>query len=205
MSCNRMTALVANAALATAILASPARAAVLRKPHPDLTVYIAASQPTAPTYQATSKASAIFRSIGVEVAWVTGKPKHPTEGTAIEVQLATDTPDPLLPGALAVSHPYNPTMRTITVFYDRVQRRSQESGTPERMLLAHVLVHEITHLLEGSERHSASGVMKAHWTSADYATMARRPLGFDADDIYWIHRYLENPAATISRPKAAAN
>jgi hypothetical protein len=175
-----------------------------RKPTPDVTVYLTSAQAT-PTYLATSQASTMFRTIGVEVAWVTGKPKHPADGAWIEVQLAADTPASLLPDALAESHPYAGKAKAIIVFYDRVQRRAEESGTPERLLLAHVLVHEITHVLERIDRHSASGVMKAHWTIADYAAMACHPLGFDADDIYWIHQHLQTLAAATSRPRAGAN
>ena len=41
------------------------------------------------------------------------------------------------------------------------------------MLLAHVLVHEITHVLEGVDRHTGQGVMKARWTEDDLALMAQ--------------------------------
>jgi len=38
-------------------------------------------------------------------------------------------------------------------------------------VLAHVLVHEVTHILQGIPRHSESGVMKAQWDSNDFAQM----------------------------------
>ena len=50
-------------------------------------------------------------------------------------------------------------------------------------LLGHVMVHEITHVLEGVARHSSAGVMKAHWDLADYHAMTGRPLPFAAEDI----------------------
>ena len=193
MTGRRIAALVAGALLASA----------QTKGHADVTVYITASQPVMPVYLATSAAGAMFRSIGVEVAWAARKPKQEAGESGIQVRLAGDTPKSAPAGALAVSHPYAGG-KEITVYYDRVQRRAQETFTPERMLLAHVLVHEITHVLEGMDRHSDSGVMKAHWSAADYAAMARGPLGFDADDVYWI-RYSVTKLAAISRPKAAAN
>jgi hypothetical protein len=146
----------------------------------------------------------MFRSVGVEVAWISGRPRHPAGASCIEVQLAVDTPSSLLPGSLAQSYPYADPAKPITVFYDRVLRRAEETGTPERMLLAHVLVHEITHVLERIDRHSATGIMKPQWTASDYAAMARRPLPFGEDDIYWIRRRLEQPAAT-SHPTAGAS
>jgi hypothetical protein len=46
-----------------------------------------------------------------------------------------------------------------------------------------VLVHEITHILEGIDRHSETGVMKAHWTEAEIAQMPLKPLCFTAYDV----------------------
>jgi hypothetical protein len=43
------------------------------------------------------------------------------------------------------------------VFYDRLQERGQPNRLPA--ILAHVMVHEITHILQGVQRHSKSGVM----------------------------------------------
>lgn len=54
-------------------------------------------------------------------------------------------------------------------------------------VLSHVLVHEITHILQGAARHSEKGVMKARWTSDDLVQMSRKPLGFEREDIDLIH------------------
>ena len=53
-------------------------------------------------------------------------------------------------------------------------------------VLAHVMVHGTTHILEGLERHSDNGVMKAHWTNEDIASMARKQLSFDPSDLEYI-------------------
>jgi hypothetical protein len=55
-------------------------------------------------------------------------------------------------------------------------------------LLAHVLAHEITHVLERTDRHSADGVMKAHWNLLDFTKMVWRPLPFAVEDVELIHR-----------------
>src|SRR5262249_9037943 len=52
----------------------------------------------------------------------------------------------------------------------------------EPRLLAHVLAHEIGHVLQRNNAHSESGVMKAHWTADDLGSMARRPLEFSEVD-----------------------
>jgi hypothetical protein len=64
----------------------------------------------------------------------------------------------------------------------RARRRTSLSARREirfavvPYLLGHVLAHEITHILQGVESHSASGVMKNKWDYRDYVEMQRRPL-----------------------------
>ena len=72
----------------------------------------------------------------------------------------------------------------ITVFWDRVERLSRFA--PPTFVLTHVLVHEITHILQGIDRHSESGVMKARWTPEDYYAMAIKPLPFTPEDVQLI-------------------
>jgi len=71
----------------------------------------------------------------------------------------------------------------IVVFYDRVQRTY--SGSPQ-ILLAHVVAHEITHILQGVAQHSDEGLMKARWDRDDYARMALQPLTLTKTDLQLI-------------------
>ena len=54
-----------------------------------------------------------------------------------------------------------------TVFVDRVELMAGLSETDATRLLGHAIAHEIGHLLLGTNAHSASGLMRAQWTSAD--------------------------------------
>ena len=81
--------------------------------------------------------------------------------------------------SLAYALPYEGTH--IVVFQDRILRMRGVHSVPR--LLAHVMAHEITHILEGIGRHSGEGVMKAHWTKDDFVAMARKPLEFAKDDV----------------------
>ena len=67
-------------------------------------------------------------------------------------------------------------------FIDRIE----EMRAPTNVL-AHVMVHEITHLLQGIGRHSATGVMKEVWTAGDFGGMRLRPLPFTPLDIDLIY------------------
>ena len=126
-------------------------------------------------------ATTMFREIGVKIDWRAGIHNCPSDG--IVISLSDRTPATLKPGALAYARPYEGTH--VVLFYDRIV----ESYRSVRVapLLSHVLVHEITHILEGTARHSKSGVMKANWTLNDYGQMACKPLGFDRADIDLIH------------------
>ena len=115
------------------------------------------------------------------------------------VSLTENTPANFLPNALALAKVYEGVH--ITVFWDRVERLSRFA--PPTFVLAHVLVHEITHILQGIDRHSESGVMKSRWTPEDYRAMASKPLPFTPLDVKLIHLGLAPP--TDMRTMAPAN
>ena len=134
--------------------------------------------------QARLIAAKMFSGAGVQIGWRRHVPANgKLPAGAVVIVLTSHTPKDLLPGALARSLPYEGVH--IRVFWDRVERATLP--TPAAVVLAHVLVHEITHILQRIERHSESGVMKALWTVEDYAEMRWRPLPFTLDDIKLIH------------------
>jgi hypothetical protein len=75
----------------------------------------------------------------------------------------------------------------IVVFLDRILDARPELSTP---LLAHVLAHEITHILQGTSFHSAEGMMKVLWDHNDFAVMKIRPLAFTETDLRLIREGL---------------
>ena len=54
-----------------------------------------------------------------------------------------------------------------------------------------MLVHEITHILQGVMHHSESGIMKPHWDSTDLFEMGRKPLAFAEEDVRLIRLGLD--------------
>jgi hypothetical protein len=132
-------------------------------------------------------ASRMFDSIGVRLEW-RGDPRDcaASLNQTIVVSYSNMTPASLLPGAPAYALPYEGVH--IEVFCDRMHTAN---GDLPPNLLAHVLVHEITHILEGISRHSASGVMKARWTNADLAEMLRTSLSLTEEDVVLIHQSLD--------------
>ena len=148
-------------------------------------------------------ASAIFTSIGVRIDW-RERASCPAGVGAIQVHLSHDSTSvrDSRADALAFAQPY---VGTIVIFLDRVQELNRNGGPS---VMAHVLVHEITHVIEGIDRHSATGIMKARWNDQDYFEMRRKPLSFAEEDVNLIYPGLKAPrvapAVTAANPTVVA-
>ncbi len=137
------------------------------------------------TPQARMIASKLFQPAGVKLEVLSGQ--RSCEGQrdrVIVVELSTNTPKHLLPGALAYAREFEGVH--IHVFYDRIANLA-ESRELRLYMLAYVIVHETTHILEGYDMHSASGIMKPHWGSPEYGLMRIGQLRFTDEDIKLIH------------------
>jgi hypothetical protein len=142
---------------------------------------------------AAPRASVLFRSAGVKLQWHSDVNFCQGKRDAIVVSLSTNTPKTFLPGALAYALPYEGVH--IEVFYDRIALADPDLVP---FLMAHVMVHEITHILQGTDQHSTRGVMKAHWNSYDYILMKTGRLTFTEPDVEMIHIRSVARAARIS-------
>ena len=174
-----------------AIVAMAAVAGITARAARNVTVYLDNDLHTGGVmYQAQGRVAKAFAEVGVRIEWHSGRPPgtQPEREPAIVVRLAEDTPADYRPGALAFAKVYEGVH--ITVFWDRIE--SQCRLVPPVVLLAHVLVHEITHILQGVDRHSESGVMKSRWTAQDQRAMASKPLPFTPLDVELIQRALDS-------------
>ena len=135
-------------------------------------------------------ASKMFASIGVRIDW--REHRCPVGVGAIVVSLSYNRHDDELTSDLAFAQPYEGIH--VVVFPDRVP---QFDPYQRQCVLAHVLVHEITHVLEGICRHSATGIMKARWDRRDYFEMSRKPLPFAEEDVALIYAGLRVRQARV--------
>jgi hypothetical protein len=155
----------------------------------NVTAYVTAEGTTL-TYAAKVIATSIFKKAGVAIDW--RGPKPPINGipaTWLRVELLERTPAEVQPGALAFAYPYAGCSKRISVFIDRI-RSLAHGPEDESALLAYVLVHEISHVIQGVERHSDTGVMKAHWSAQDRAEIFARRLGFLDQDVLMLRNGL---------------
>ena len=137
----------------------------------------------------------MFASIRLKLQW-DGPPVCPAAaGDPIFLIIQTRTPEAHFPGALGVALPLEGSHAW--VFYDRV-RRSTPGDDHLPALLAHVMAHEIAHVLQGVIRHSDSGILKAQWSATDCARMTFFPLIFTAYDATLIHLGIEERRLRLS-------
>ena len=134
-----------------------------------------------PAWMTTSR---LFQRIGIAIDWAKAS-SCPANG--IRISFGRDTLDTSHPGALAYALPFEGS--SIHVFLDRIEKASP-SLVPH--LLGYVMAHEITHIMEGTNHHSAHGVMKAHWEGSDFNRMLWDQLGFDQEDLDLIRRGLDS-------------
>jgi len=120
-------------------------------------------------------ASKVFAQVGVNLQW---HDKRNCPLDAVHFVFSTRTPADLLPGAMAYALPYEGTR--IMVFADRLRLTVEPRLVGS--LMGYVLAHEIGHVLEGVNRHSVAGVMKAHFTRDDYGEMSVQNMFFARED-----------------------
>jgi len=141
--------------------------------------------------RATMIADQILASAGVSLTWHGNLAPCSGEAVrAVQVDLSWNRPPNELPGALGYAQPFGDAY--VRVFCDRIQKAVAPGSEP--YLLGHVLAHEITHVLEGTNFHAVSGVMKAVWDFGECRRMAVHSLMFTATDIVLIRRGLEDRA-----------
>jgi hypothetical protein len=92
-------------------------------------------------------------------------------------------PAHIQPSAVAFTFPFHGDGTAITVMSDRLLFLTAQRPKLRTVLLAHVLAHEIAHILQITNAHSETGVMKQHWTGEDYDKMEKRPLEFTRTDV----------------------
>jgi hypothetical protein len=132
-----------------------------------------------PTFlKARVLATEMFAAAGVRLEWCQQAKKCVAWDDRIVVTLHPAAPSRLPASVRAEARAFQGTK--LWIYLDRMPPMSNGNAYT---YWAHVLVHEITHLVQVSDQHAASGVMKAHWNARDLADMRMTPLPFTAFDI----------------------
>jgi hypothetical protein len=174
-----------------------------------ISVYDYANVSTGLLISAEEDARRIFRQAGVETVWTTCLPKlekvQPNDCYAVD---NSHLMLKILPRAIsAQARDRSDVLGTALVddkgvgyyayvFYDSVQRVAEERKLGHAML-GDVLAHEIGHLLLGSNSHSVSGIMSAHWRGEELRRISEGSMLFTPSQSRMLRDRLESPRADI--------
>jgi hypothetical protein len=156
-----------------------------------VTVCVDRPGPSLDVLQAEQISAGMFAAAEVDLNWQAWN-KHCPED-AVRVTFTEGMKAPRDIDTLAYALPYEGFH--IFVLWDRLRMTASPRVLPQ--LLAHVLVHEITHILQGIKRHSDSGIMKAVYSAEDISEMHCHPLPFTAEDLQLIELGIKGRQARV--------
>ena len=157
-----------------------------------VSVYNDAGAPADLLVQAENIATRVFEQAGVNVKWINcpvvapGSPDAAICRKAIfptHFQQRIVPPHPgLSESSFGVSYLSPEGIGCYSyVFYARIAEQHRRNEQNAAVLLGHVMAHEIAHLLLGTNSHSASGIMRAHWYPQELASADKGLLLFTPD------------------------
>ena len=160
-----------------------------------VTVYVSGDDwpPIAVDFWARDTVTSMYARIGIRLAWRNDTPVRPAASSSpvtIQIRFAREAPSGVSKNALARALPFGEEGVAIHVMYDRIRWVARRSNR-ESPILAHVLAHEIGHVLQGTDAHAPTGVMKAQWNGQDCDAMDKRSLEFTSVDVEMIKDGLE--------------
>jgi hypothetical protein len=167
-----------------------------------ISVYDYANVPPELLGAAEEDARRIFRQAGVDTVWATCFPKPERVLADCYTVDATHLMMKILPRAIsAQARDRNDVLGTALVdekrvgyysyvFYDSVRRVAEERKLGHA-LLGDVLAHEIGHLLLGSNSHSVSGIMSAHWYGGELRRISEGAMLFTPSQSRTLRERLE--------------
>jgi hypothetical protein len=163
----------------------------------DVTVYVTGAEllSRSEDREVRSTVSRMLAPAGVRIVWLEGEPK--SEGAVspvIHVRFVWKPLDTHSTRALAYTMPFAGGVKTITVLCERI-RRFAVGSRREPPIMAHVLAHELGHVLQVTDRHTETGVMKAGWSERDFSIMMKTGLEFTVTDVELIRGGLKKLTA----------
>ena len=157
-----------------------------------------------PANEIASGLRRIFRQSGFDIVWEAGLPNAeeasvmlyagtPAKGRQqealcrarrdIALSVLPVAPPGLNKTVLGMSQPLAPAGLNIRVFDDRVREVARSHNVAYPIVLAHVIAHEIGHVLLRSREHAGHGLMGDVWTGQEYDGLARGSLSFTAKQL----------------------
>lgn len=170
-------------------------------------------------------AERILSRAGLEVQWRDGSldseeaalityPESPRKGREQEASCAArrDIALEILPSApaglsksvLGSAQPMARQGLNVRVFDERVRVTALAQNRPHAVVLAHVIAHEIGHVLLRTNGHGRAGLMSQVWSNHEYARMTDGLLLFETDQARAMRRVVAGEACSPIAGQTAA-
>ena len=170
-------------------------------------VYNYARLPIQTLREAEDRASLILQKAGVEIEWADCPlndedpslyPKCPAvlDWTQLFLRIFPMTAAKANAGGEAFV-----ASRIANVFWNRVEERAQILRVPARRFLAHTVAHELGHLLLGSNSHSPTGIMSAHWDAQVLIRICQEGLYFNRQQAEVIRSEIRKRKSQLASPR----
>lgn len=142
--------------------------------------------------RAEGEAGRVLRDIGVEAIWL-NCPQEISQEASLGRCSEVSYPSHLHLRILRVSHGLKVNTVGISfseedgrgcyadLFYDPIRELEGETRVYPTIILGHAMAHELGHLLLGTNSHSESGLMRAHWTREDLTNASKGKLRFSKE------------------------
>jgi hypothetical protein len=163
------------------------------QPDVHVQVYNMAQIREATLVPALRQAGWIFSRTGIHLSWIgcplssaasqnRGMCGGSIAGALLLLRILPRAPDVFSGEAMGFGLPVPEGGIHAAVFYSRVEHLSRSATAPVEQILAHVMAHEIGHLLLGSNRHSTKGIMRGRWEYSDIRLAIAGSLSFTPEE-----------------------
>jgi hypothetical protein len=169
-------------------------------------------------------AARILYRTGIETHWlkcslssegklipaVCEQPAEPSDLVLRLVPVSAATRAQFGDGTLGIAaQPERGTPGSASVFYNRVEQLARGGAASVPVILGHAAVHELGHLLLGSNSHSAAGLMKARWSRLDLQHACAGDLVFGKHEAssfrHQVSRHNQPPVPIASEPHSTSS
>jgi len=149
----------------------------------------------------------MFRGIGISVEWADhkdGDAEEPDSARVPSLNLTVldrelrELRDPTRAVLGAAPTSAKEPGHLAYVFYESVERMSEAYAVDVVLVLAHVIAHELGHLLLPAGHHSPSGLMHGHWGARDLRAAVWGMQNFSAEETNLIRAALAPSTSSAS-------
>ena len=154
--------------------------------------------------RAEGEAGRVLRDVGIEAIWL-NCPQEISQEASLGRCSEASFPSHLHLRIVRVSHGLKVSTVGISfsdedgrgcyadLFYEPIQHLEEETHVSQSVILGHAMAHELGHLLLGTNSHSPSGLMRAHWTREDLTNASVGSLRFSKEQGLKIRSRLTMP------------